>query len=186
MRLDYFGVEKDTMQHDKQEKQKERDQQLEIERLNQELNEIQQEEGWLDDMINTVNVQLTEMAEDQLYEQFAYVTYDDIKKLSNMPENKNSTLLAIRAPPGTKLEIPDEEVDVIKGDAAKTEGKGEAKDDKLGVKTADQNVDEGTTPATNTLYDNKPKERGIQTDDKKRYQIMLNSGGEEILLFVLK
>ena len=50
------------------------------------------------------------MANDELYEKFAYVTYNDIKKLHNITDHKDSTLLAIRAPPGTKLEIPDVEI----------------------------------------------------------------------------
>lgn len=113
------------------------------------------------------------MSKDELYEQFAYVTYDDIKKLSNMPENKNSTLLAIRAPPGTKLEIPEDEPNAVKPapkDSKIDENEGETK----------------ATPGNKSLSEKMPKERGIQTNDKKRYQIMLNSGGEEILLFVLK
>ena len=174
MRLDSFGIEKDDFQHEQTQKTKrEVDQQHEIERLNQELSDIQQEEGWLDDMISTVNNQLNEMAEDQLYDQFAYVTYDDIKKLSNLPENKNSTLLAIRAPPGTKLEIPEDEPNAVKpapSDLKIDENEGETK----------------ATPGNKSLSEKMPKERGIQTNDKKRYQIMLNSGGEEILLFVLK
>ena len=40
-------------------------------------------------MIGTVDLQLAEMAEDDLWKQFAYVTYDDIKKLNDISENKN-------------------------------------------------------------------------------------------------
>ena len=47
------------------------------------------------------------MSKDPLYEQYAYVTYEDIKKLNQTKENADSTLLAIRAPQGTSLEIPD-------------------------------------------------------------------------------
>lgn len=174
MRLDNFGIERDYDQNEVHDKQiKELNQQQEIERLNQELNEIQQEENWLDDMINTVNTQLNEMAGDQLYEQFAYVTYDDIKKLSNLPENKNNTLLAIRAPPGTKLEIPDND-DLDKADT---------NEEQIGNRNLMNNL---VSSNANLLQQKEPKERGIQTNDKKRYQIMLNSGGEEILLFVLK
>ena len=174
MRLDNFGIERDYDQNEVHDKQiKELNQQQEIERLNQELNEIQQEENWLDDMINTVNTQLNEMAGDQLYEQFAYVTYDDIKKLSNLPENKNNTLLAIRAPPGTKLEIPDND-DLDKADT---------NEEQIGNRNLMNNL---VSSNANLLQQKEPKERGIQTNDKKRYQIMLNSGGEEILLLVLK
>lgn len=173
MRLDYFGIDSEDLESEKHQKQKRRDQQQEIERLNQELSEIQREESWLDDMINTVNSQLQEMAEDQLYEQFAYVTYDDIKKLSNLPENKSSTLLAIRAPQGTKLEIPD------------TTNEPNKVNSKLDTSTSNV-VLELNSELSKSASNKDHKERGIQTNDKKRYQIMLNSGGEEILLFVLK
>ena len=43
------------------------------------------------------------MANDPIYERFGYVTYEDIKKL-NEGDDK-STLLAIRAPKGSTLEL---------------------------------------------------------------------------------
>lgn len=108
-------------------------------------------------MIGTVDLQLAEMAEDDLWKQFAYVTYDDIKKLNDISENKNWTLLAIRAPPGTKLEIPQNEKD----------------EDKEKLESSEMLKQEGN------------KERGIQTNDKKRYQIMLNSEKGEIMIYLI-
>lgn len=107
------------------------------------------------------------MANDELYEQFAYVTYDDIK---NMNEDKENTLLAIRAPPGTKLEIPEMET---------KEGKGEDKneEEKEG-KTMKAPLGKGNDKGVH-------KERGIQTAENKKYQIMLNSGGEEIMVYLI-
>ena len=52
------------------------------------------------------------MGKDPVYADYAYVTYEDIKKLM-VDENGNSTndtLLAIRAPVGTQLEVPDPEL----------------------------------------------------------------------------
>jgi len=57
------------------------------------------------------------MSSDVLYDKYAYVTYDDIKllnkenKVGSNLQNSNSTLLAIRAPKGSRLEIvnPDSE-----------------------------------------------------------------------------
>ena len=79
----------------------------EIQRLTEELRKMEDEERWLDETINLVENHLSEMTKDSLYEQFAYVTYEDIKKLNQTKENFDSTLLAIRAPKGTILEIPD-------------------------------------------------------------------------------
>lgn len=79
MRLDHFGEEDFQQVNEETELEKNKDQEKEIERLNLELEEYQREEQWLDTMISTVNNQLLEMANDELYEQFAYVTYDDIK-----------------------------------------------------------------------------------------------------------
>ena len=172
MRLDNFGCDTDQEQSEKIEREKEKDQEKEIEKLNEELLDMQREESWLDDMIYTVNNQLQEMSQDELYEQFAYVTYDDIKKLNNITEYKDSTLLAIRAPPGTKLEVPDE-------DEPSTVQQEEVKEKRPSSET--QNKQLPDTAAANK----DPKERGIQTNDKKRYQIMLNSAGEEIMVYLI-
>ena len=77
MRLDNFGNESNQDISEEAEREKERDQEKEIERLNEELLDIQREEAWLDNMINTVDNQLQEMSH-ELYDQYAYVTYDDI------------------------------------------------------------------------------------------------------------
>jgi hypothetical protein len=47
------------------------------------------------------------MTKDPSYAEYAYVTFDDIKSLSNLTDNENETLIAVRAPPGTQLEVPD-------------------------------------------------------------------------------
>ena len=49
------------------------------------------------------------MTRDPSYAEHAYATYEDIKSLSNLTDNDSETLLAIRAPPGTSLEVPDPE-----------------------------------------------------------------------------
>jgi len=79
----------------------------EVQKLSEELRRLEDEEKWLDYTINSVENQLNEMSKDALYEQFAYVTYEDIKRLTQSKENSDWTLLAIRAPKGTSLEIPE-------------------------------------------------------------------------------
>lgn len=46
------------------------------------------------------------MARDPIYSEFAYLTFDDIKMLSY---DSNETLIAVKAPIGSKIEIPDPE-----------------------------------------------------------------------------
>lgn len=46
------------------------------------------------------------MARDPIYSEFAYMTFDDIKMLSN---DSKDTLIAVKAPIGSKIEIPDPE-----------------------------------------------------------------------------
>ena len=43
------------------------------------------------------------------YENFAYVTYEDLSKLSSSKENNGKKLIVIKAPPGTEMEIPEQE-----------------------------------------------------------------------------
>lgn len=88
-----------TSHHDIEEDQ-------EVQRMTEELRRMEDEERWIDERCQNIQFQLEEMAKDPLYDQYAYVTYEDIKKLNQSKENADSTLLAIRAPQGTTLEIP--------------------------------------------------------------------------------
>lgn len=44
------------------------------------------------------------MAKDPIYSEFAYMTFDDIKQISG---DSKDTLIAVKAPLGSKIEIPD-------------------------------------------------------------------------------
>ena len=46
------------------------------------------------------------MAKDRIYSDYAYVTFDDIKQLNG---ESGDTLIAVKAPLGSKIEIPDAE-----------------------------------------------------------------------------
>lgn len=48
------------------------------------------------------------MSTDKAYEQYAYLTFDDILKLGQN-SNQNETLIAIKAPLGSTIELPDPE-----------------------------------------------------------------------------
>ena len=47
------------------------------------------------------------MAQDPVYAQYAYLTFDDVRKVSAGKEDQ--TLIAVKAPIGSKIEIPDPE-----------------------------------------------------------------------------
>ena len=68
---------------------------------------MNEEEKNLDFWTNQIQESLKQLTKDPSYTEYAYVTYDDIKNLPNLTDCQNETLLAIRAPPGTNLEVPD-------------------------------------------------------------------------------
>ncbi|XP_047964832.1 transcription factor E2FB-like, partial [Salvia hispanica] len=72
--------------------------------LQEELENLNIEESRLDDCIREMQETLRGMIEDKGNERWLFVTEDDIKCL---PCFKNETLIAIKAPHGTTLEVPD-------------------------------------------------------------------------------
>ncbi|OMJ85780.1 hypothetical protein SteCoe_12850 [Stentor coeruleus] len=74
--------------------------------LSKELDALNKEEEKLDYWTNQIQESLNQLTKDPSYTEYAYVTYDDIRNLPNLTEYQNETLLAIRAPPGTNLEVP--------------------------------------------------------------------------------
>ncbi|KAM6135285.1 LOW QUALITY PROTEIN: transcription factor E2F3 [Pterocles gutturalis] len=79
--------------------------------LTKEVMELTQEEKKLDELIQSCTLDLkllTEDAENQRYpfgqNLKAYVTYQDIRKISGL---KDQTVIAVKAPPETRLEVPD-------------------------------------------------------------------------------
>ena len=69
-----------------------------------ELQEMMEEEKLLDEQLKTLQNDLYDMACDPIYSDYAYMTFDDIKLLSS---DTNDTLIAVKAPIGSKIEIPD-------------------------------------------------------------------------------
>ncbi|KAE9585357.1 putative transcription factor E2F-DP family [Lupinus albus] len=78
--------------------------------LKDEVEKLSLEENKLDDQIREMQERLRSLSEDENKKKFFYVTEDDIKSL---PGFQNETLIAIKAPYGTTLEVPepDEAVD---------------------------------------------------------------------------
>ncbi|KFQ30268.1 Transcription factor E2F3, partial [Merops nubicus] len=83
--------------------------------LAKEVTELTQEEKKLDELIQSCTLDLkllTEDSENQRYPfsqnlrviTLAYVTYQDIRKISGL---KDQTVIVVKAPPETRLEVPD-------------------------------------------------------------------------------
>ncbi|KAG0561757.1 hypothetical protein KC19_9G089300 [Ceratodon purpureus] len=72
--------------------------------LQAEVEDLRNEEKRLDESISEMRERLRSLSEDDHNKQWLYVTEDDIK---NLPCFQNETLIAIKAPLGTTLEVPD-------------------------------------------------------------------------------
>ena len=70
----------------------------------QEIEKLEKEEENLDYWIESMKSNFEKLTEDADFKQYGYVTFDDIKSLTN---GENINLIAIKAPPGTSLDIPD-------------------------------------------------------------------------------
>lgn len=75
----------------------------ELTALRNEQNALRQEEEQIDAQIAAMQERLEELASGEQSSQYAYVTHNDIKSI---PELQGDTLIAIKAPSGTDLEIP--------------------------------------------------------------------------------
>lgn len=74
--------------------------------LRQEISRLRQEELTLDQHIQSLTTMLREMSENERCHELCYVTHLDLRSI---PEFKEETLLAVTAPHGTKLTVPDPE-----------------------------------------------------------------------------
>ncbi|XP_011355882.1 transcription factor E2F2 isoform X2 [Pteropus vampyrus] len=72
--------------------------------LGQELKELMSMEQALDELIQSCSLNFTQLTEDKANKRLAYVTYQDIRAVSNF---KEQTVIAVKAPPQTRLEVPD-------------------------------------------------------------------------------
>ncbi|KAL2328425.1 hypothetical protein Fmac_021852 [Flemingia macrophylla] len=72
--------------------------------LQAEVENLKMEERQLDEQIREMQERLRDLSEDENNEKLLFVTEEDIK---NLPCFQNETLIAIKAPHGTTLEVPD-------------------------------------------------------------------------------
>ncbi|XP_002685823.2 transcription factor E2F2 isoform X2 [Bos indicus] len=72
--------------------------------LGQELKELMNMEQALDQLIHSCSLNFKHLTEDKANKRLAYVTYQDIRAVGNF---KEQTVIAVKAPPQTRLEVPD-------------------------------------------------------------------------------
>ncbi|XP_039089837.1 transcription factor E2F2 [Hyaena hyaena] len=72
--------------------------------LGQELKELTSTEQALDQLIQTCSLNFKHLTEDKANKRLAYVTYQDIRAVGSF---KEQTVIAVKAPPQTRLEVPD-------------------------------------------------------------------------------
>jgi len=68
--------------------------------MNDDLAHLEAKENQLDELISSTEGQLRSLSEEKRY---AYVTYNDLKTI---PAYRKKTVMAVRAPPETKLQVP--------------------------------------------------------------------------------
>lgn len=78
--------------------------QVELDKLKEEVKASAEQEQWLDNSIAMMQSSLRELADDESNAQFAYVTHEDVRSI---PAFAPDTVIAIKAPSGTTLEVPD-------------------------------------------------------------------------------
>ncbi|XP_010864710.1 transcription factor E2F3 [Esox lucius] len=74
--------------------------------LTAELSNLCQEERRLDELIQSCTLDVKQMTEATHNQKLAYVTYQDIQQLRNL---RDQTVIVVKAPSGTKLDVPDPE-----------------------------------------------------------------------------
>ena len=78
--------------------------QAELDKLKEEVRQSADQEQWLDTAIAQMQASLRELADDESNAQYAYVTHEDVRSI---PAFAPDTVIAIKAPSGTTLEVPD-------------------------------------------------------------------------------
>jgi transcription factor E2F3 len=80
-----------------------------MEHLLQTISELMKEERKYDQHIKTVSQNIRRLYEEEAFEKggfesLSYITHDDMRSLDSF---KDQSVMAIKAPPGTSLEVPD-------------------------------------------------------------------------------
>jgi len=81
----------------------------EIIRSRKELKLLQDQDREFDGSVESLQSSFNKIASGSSYNEFAFVTYDDLSRLSSTPEYKAQKLIVIKAPPNTVMEVPNPE-----------------------------------------------------------------------------
>lgn len=84
----------------------------ELHSLKEEIRMLKEQESKIDDHQRIMQASLKDLGENQEYVQQAFVSHGDIL---NIPTFKNNALIAIKAPSGTRLEVPDPDEGMVSG-----------------------------------------------------------------------
>eukprot|EP00962_Isochrysis_galbana_P050990 scaffold22350_cov124-Isochrysis_galbana.AAC.7 len=76
----------------------------ELDDMREEIRKFAAHEQWLDEAIEQMQTSLRSLAEDSANQEHAYVTHEDIRGIEAFHAD---TVIAIKAPSGTTLEVPD-------------------------------------------------------------------------------
>ncbi|XP_042361892.1 transcription factor E2F3 [Plectropomus leopardus] len=71
--------------------------------IDEELRTLAEEERRLDELIQSCTLQVHQLCENQNSQRFAYLTYEDVQRI---PSLKEQTVIVIKAPAETTLEVP--------------------------------------------------------------------------------
>ncbi|XP_017564167.1 transcription factor E2F3 [Pygocentrus nattereri] len=75
-----------------------------LQTLSREMMALREEERRLDELIQACASNVQQMTEETHNQKYAYVTYQDIRKIKSL---QDQTVIAVKAPSETKLEVPD-------------------------------------------------------------------------------
>ncbi|XP_026798190.1 transcription factor E2F3 [Pangasianodon hypophthalmus] len=75
-----------------------------LQTLSREMLALRDEERRLDELIQACTNNVQQMTEEMHNQKYAYVTYQDIRRIKNL---QDQTVIAVKAPSETKLEVPD-------------------------------------------------------------------------------
>ena len=79
----------------------------EIKNYEREMRELKEEEEKIDSWTQKLQESLNQLIKDPEYAALAFITQEDIDSLPSLTDNPNEILIAIRAPHGSILEVPD-------------------------------------------------------------------------------
>ena len=79
----------------------------EIKNYEREMKELKEEEEMIDAWTQKLQESLNQLIKEPEYANLAFITQEDINSLPSLTDNPNEILLAIRAPLGSILEVPD-------------------------------------------------------------------------------